>query len=326
MQITNANAHLDEVVGQVFTHLLRQGGDQRSLPELDPLLDLSQQVVDLIQRLANYDHRIDDSGRTHDLLGDHAGVIAFVDTGSGADEDDLRRDREELLKGLRAVIHRARQPEAVVDERLFAAAVAFVHRANLRHGLVRLVDEADEVVGEVVDQAVGPLARLAAVKDSRIVFNPATETGLAHHLDVVLGALAQPQRLELLSLRLQLGAALLQLTADLLGGRLDASLFNVVMRRWPNCDVFEPVIKQLAGQRIELLQPLDLITEERDAVGALGVSREYLERFAANAKGSARQGDIVAGVLDRDQLAQQRVAIDALALAQNLDVVVVGLR
>jgi hypothetical protein len=40
----------------------------------------------------------------------------------------------------------------VLDQRLLAAAVAGVHAADLRHGLVRLVDDQQEVVGEVVEQ------------------------------------------------------------------------------------------------------------------------------------------------------------------------------
>ena len=66
--------------------------------------------------------------------------------GRRRDEHQLRRDRQELLEGLRAVVQRARQPEAVVDERLLARAVALVHAADLRHRLVGLVDEADEVL------------------------------------------------------------------------------------------------------------------------------------------------------------------------------------
>ena len=56
----------------------------------------------------------------------------------------------------------------------------------------------------------------------------------------------------------------------------------------PNGDVFEPILEQLSGQRVELLQSLDLVAEERDAVCALGVGREDLERLAADAEGAAR--------------------------------------
>ncbi len=67
-------------------------------------------------------------------------------------EDELRDLAEELVEAERAVVEGRRKPEAVVDERLLARAVALVHASELRHGLVRLVDEDDEIVGEVVDE------------------------------------------------------------------------------------------------------------------------------------------------------------------------------
>ena len=121
-------------------------------------------------------------------------------------------------KRLRAVVERAGQAEAVVDERLLARAVALVHAADLRHGLVGLVDEADEVLGEVVDQAVRPVARAAAVEDPRVVLDAGAEAHLAQHLHVVLRALAQAVGLQQLALGLELGAALVELAADLLDG------------------------------------------------------------------------------------------------------------
>ena len=48
------------------------------------------------------------------------------------------------------------QAEAVVDQGGLAAAVARVHRAHLRQGDVGLVDEGDELLGEVVDEDAGP--------------------------------------------------------------------------------------------------------------------------------------------------------------------------
>ena len=119
---------------------------------------------------------------------------------------------EELVELERPVVERRGQPEAVVDERLLARAVALVHAADLRDRLVRLVDEDDEVVGEVVDQGVRRRARRAVVEDPRVVLDPRAEAELLEHLDVVLGALPQPMRLELL-------AALLEASQPLVAAR-----------------------------------------------------------------------------------------------------------
>ncbi len=189
-----------------------------------------------------------------------------------------------------------------------------------------LVDEADEVLGEVVEQAVGARSGRAAVEDPRVVLDPGAEAQLAQHLHVVLGALPEAVRLEQLPLGLELGAALVELTADLRHRVLDHPLAHVVVRRRPDADVLEVVLDQLAGERIEVLEVLDLVAEQDDPVGRLGVGGEDLERLAPDPEGPPGERGVVARVLDRDELAQQGVAVDELALAQRLQVLVVGLR
>ena len=54
-----------------------------------------------------------------------------------------------------------RQPEAVLDQRELARAVAVEHAADLRQRDVRLVDHDEEVRREVVEQAGRALARRA---------------------------------------------------------------------------------------------------------------------------------------------------------------------
>ena len=44
----------------------------------------------------------------------------------------------------------------------------------------------------------------------------------------------------------------------------------------------------LAGQRVEVLQVLDLVAEQHDPERGLGVSGEDLERLAADPEGPAR--------------------------------------
>ncbi len=139
-----------------------------------------------------------------------------------------------------------------------------------------LVEEAHEVLREVVDQAVRPIARAAAIEDPRVVLDPRAEAHLAQHLHVVLRALAQAVALQQLAFGLQLRAALVQLGADVRDGLLDRALPDVVVGRRPDRHVLEVVLDQLAAERVEVLQALDLVAEQRRAVGSLGVRREDL--------------------------------------------------
>ena len=105
-------------------------------------------------------------------------------------------------------------------------------------------------------------------------------------------------------------AALVELAPDLGDRVLELALLDVVVRRRPDRDVLEVVEDELARQRVEVLQALDLVAEQRRAERGLGVGREDLERLAAHAEGPAAQRGVVARVLQRDELAQQLVAVD----------------
>ena len=92
--------------------------------------------------------------------------------------------------------------------------VAVVHRPDLRHGHVRLVDDDEEVLGEVVEQRVRRLARRAPVDVPRVVLDAVAEADLLHHLEVERRAHAQPLRLEQLALPLELGEPLGEFDLD----------------------------------------------------------------------------------------------------------------
>src|SRR3989442_12394032 len=104
----------------------------------------------------------------------------------------------------RPVTEGRRKPEAIVDQRLFAGAVSFEHSRKLWERLVRLVDDAEVVVGKVVEQARGALAGSAPGQGSRIVLNSGAATDFEQHVDVEIGARLQALRLEQLVLGPQL--------------------------------------------------------------------------------------------------------------------------
>ena len=77
--------------------------------------------------------------------------------------------------------------------------------------------------------------------------------------------------------------------------------------------------EQLAGQRVQLGDPLDLVAEELDPDEGLLRGRLEFQGVAADAEAGARQGLVVALVLEVDQVAQDGVAPVLAADAQAQD-------
>ena len=81
-----------------------------------------------------------------------------------------------------------------------------------------------------------------------------------------------------------------------------------------------------ACQRVERHQRVDVVAEELDAQGRLLVRREHFDRVAAHAEGAAPELVVVALVLQLDELAEDLVAVQALAALERQGHPVVGLR
>ncbi len=179
------------------------------------LLDLREHVVHLRAHRPHLDLRIDEPCRAHELLDHLAGVLGLVTPGGCRDEDHLRRQLLPLLELQRPVIERRGQAKAVLHQHFLARAIAAVHGAQLRDGLVALVDEEERVFRQVVEQARRRLARGAAGKIARVVLDAGAVADLLHHFHVEHRALLQPLRLEQLAGLAQLLQAHTQLLADL---------------------------------------------------------------------------------------------------------------
>ena len=177
---------------------------------------------------------------------------------------------------------------------------------------VRLVDDQQEVLREVVEQAVRRAAGTATVDVPRVVLDAGAGADLAHHLDVVAGPHPQPLCLQQLLLTLQLGQPIGQLGLDAADGPLHPLRPGHVVASREQVDLLV-LGHHLAGQRMEGAQPLDLVAEELHPDRELLIHREHLEGVPPDPEGAAAAGQIVARVLDPDQPAQQRVPLDLLA-------------
>ena len=89
VQVAHADAELEQVVGEVLGHLLRERGDEHALIDLGAAADLGDEVVDLALRRLDDDLGIDEAGRPHDLLDDLRRDLALVRPGRRRHEHDL---------------------------------------------------------------------------------------------------------------------------------------------------------------------------------------------------------------------------------------------
>jgi len=197
----------------------------------------------------------------------------------------------------------------VIDEGDLAGAIALVHAADLRNGDMGLVDDAEHVLGEVVDERVGRLARGTAVKVTRVVLDAVAVAHALEHLEVVRRALREALRLEHVVGSLELGHTLLQLVADGREGARDLGTLRDVVRRGPDGHGIE-LADHLARDVVDLRDELDLIAEEPDAQRVLRIGRKDVDDIPPHAEHAALEVVVVAVVLDVDEVADEVVPLE----------------
>ena len=191
-----------------------------------------------------------------------------------------------------------------------------MHGADLGDGHVRLVDDQEEVLGEVVQEGVGRGAGLAPVDVQRVVLDPRAHADLLKHLQVVGGAHAQALGLQETAVVLELGQTLGELGLNALDGLLHAFGAGHVVGGGEDEDLLDSV-DDVPGHGVQRGQGLDLVPEELDADGELLVHRDDLHRVATHAEGAPGEVDVVAGVLHRHEAPQKIVPVDLLAHFQG---------
>ena len=140
-----------------------------------------QQVVNLTFHRTHLDLRINQPRRPDDLLYHHTRRLGeLIRAWSCRHIHQLIRAVLPLLKGQRTVIQSRGHAEAVLDQRLLARAVAGVHAAQLRHRLVRLVDEHQEVARKIIQQRGRRLTGEPTRKVARVILDA---MAVAHGLD-----------------------------------------------------------------------------------------------------------------------------------------------
>src|SRR6266478_2174192 len=163
VQIAATHADLGKIFRQILSHALGQGGDENALVALRAKANFLEEIVNLALHGADFHLRIDEASGANDLLDkDATGLRQFIWPRSGGNIESLIHAVLELFEGERAIVERRRHAEAVVHQGFLARAVAGVHSADLRDGLVGFVDEEQIILRHVIEQRGRSLARQAA--------------------------------------------------------------------------------------------------------------------------------------------------------------------
>ena len=172
MDIIGTHLVAQEILAELFRHTFGKSGDQYALISLNALLYLLHEVVNLVLSGAHLDDGVEQTCGTNHLLNDNAfRLLQLVFGGGSAHIDGLRSEFLELIEAEWTVVECGRQTVAVLHQRRLALAVTSIHGTNLRHTLVALVNDKEEVFGEEVEQAVWAFTRVASVEVARIVLD-----------------------------------------------------------------------------------------------------------------------------------------------------------
>ena len=132
-------------------------------------------------------------------------------------------------------------------------------------------------------------------------------------------------RLEHLALGLEQAHLALELGAEPVHRGLDRRLRGHVLRGREDRQVVELRV-DLARERVEVGDLLDLVAEQRDPVRRLGRGRLHLDDVALDPEAAAAEQRVVANVLRVDQLPEELVAVVLLPDGQVDEALLVLLR
>ena len=309
MEVFDADARLRQVIGKILGHFFRQGRDQDLVFVFGLPADLTDEVVNLSLDGADVDLGIQEAGRADDLLGAEQLVLLLIGARSRGDKKHLIDVVLEFPEIEGAVVQGGREPEAVADQGLLARAVAAVHGSDLGDRHVRFVYNNKKIIVKKVHEGHGRLALLHEIQVAGIVFYAGTETGLPHHLHIEIGALGNALSLQEHVLSLKILHAVPQLHLNVVTGGVDLFLGDDIVGGGIDQHVLELAV-DAAGQGVGLADPVDLVSEPLDAQNELtALGGKDLDRVAADAEVAAVERHIIAGVLDRHQVADHLVAV-----------------
>ena len=151
MHVVDLNAGIKQVVGQVLGHALGERGHQHALFAGNALANLILKIVNLPTNRTHIDLGVEQAGRTNNLFNIVLTHAQLIVARRGRDVDELRNPCLKLIEAKRTVVERRGQAKTMLHQGHLTRTVTFVHAANLRHRHMALIDDAEHILGKVID-------------------------------------------------------------------------------------------------------------------------------------------------------------------------------
>ena len=171
---------------------------------------------------------------------------------------------------------------------------------------MRLVNDAQPIIfvapgnaAKIIQQAIGALASVAAIKVATVIFNTAAEASLLDHFHVVLHAALQALRFHQLSSGAQFKNPLGQIRAHQAKGFVHLILRHHVVLGGKN-KRGHFLRQNFAAHWIHNFNALHFVAKHANANGMLLVGGIDLDQIAAHAEGAALWRNLIAHVLHGD--------------------------
>ncbi len=176
------------------------------------------------------DLRVHQTGRANDLL-NHitTGMLQLVAAWRCGHIHHLIETTLELRKLQWTVVDRRRKSKSVLHQCPFSGVIPLIHPADLWNGRVRLIDDQQKILREIIQQCGRRLTRPPPAEMTRVIFDPVAVTHGSDHLQIELGALLKPLSLQQSTRLPEQGQAFLQFFLDAGNGPLIAIRSNEVM-------------------------------------------------------------------------------------------------
>ena len=251
-------------LGQVLCHSFRQRGDQCAEAGLCRFPAFVDAILHLVFDRFDLNRRIDQSRWTNDLFGkDAARLLHLPPAGRCRNAHRLWAHDIPFVKAQWPVVDARGQAETIFGQGQLTPVVALGHCADLRYRLMAFVNEQKRIVWQIFKQGRWRFPGQAPREKARVIFDASTRTRCGNHLEIEIGPLLQPLRLQQFAFGDQFLQSLGQLKTDSLAGLLHCWPRGYIMAISVDAHAVQ-LCAGKAGERVELGNFLNLVAKEAD--------------------------------------------------------------